>query len=391
MRKQEMGAVRLLPLMAGMLAVSGCASAYPELQQDISQAVAAAQPTAADSAAARGPAVPAAAPAASGANAVAPTTASTSSVPAAGGGNVVQAASSPAATGAVSSAAMTTTAMPTGGAVGTRLTMVANLPAPEAAVIDTAAGMVLVAGSEPTATGSRGIIMRMDMQGTLVNPRWIVGGVKSAILRTPRGMAIVGDTLWVVDGTVLRAFSRKSGTPIVTIPMGVMGAVSLSDVAVGGDGVLYVADAATTYSARGVAQRKGAGKIFRVSARKPEIALEHARLRQPTSLSWDPIMSRLLIAAATSDTIIAWRPGQGGPETVAVSPGPWDGVISIGGMVFYAMNSARGEVQQFQNGMTRRMVEGARGAGDMALDVNGGRLVVPIPGEQRVEIWQVRR
>jgi hypothetical protein len=291
-------------------------------------------------------------------------------------------------------AAMPMAAAPTvpmaAGTVGSRLTTIANLPSPEAAVVDTAAGLLIVAGSEPTATGSRGVIMRLDMDGTLRDPRWIVGGVKTAILRTPRGMAIVGDTLWVVDGTVLRGFSRRTGTPIVTIPMGSMGAVALTDVAVGGEGVLYVADAATTYSARGVAQRKGSGRIFRVSERKPSVALEHARLVQPTALSWDPIMSRLLIAAAGTDTIMAWRPGQSSPETVAVAPGPWDGIVAVGGMVFYAVNGSRGEVQFFQNGMARRVVDGARGAGDVALDA-AGRLIVPLPSEQRVEIWQVRR
>ena len=37
--------------------------------------------------------------------------------------------------------------------------------------------LLLVAGSEPTATGSRGVIMRMDMNGTVRDARWIAGGV----------------------------------------------------------------------------------------------------------------------------------------------------------------------------------------------------------------------
>ena len=414
----------LLPLMAGVLAATGCASAYPELQQDISQAVAAAQPTAQDSAAAR---VSTAAGAGAGSQlpAGAATTGSTGTAGAAGTGGVAGSTTAqtpmtttpatPASTGASTpqtsmpgqampgqampgqsmpaAPAAPTYAMPmSAGTNGVRVTTVANLPSPEAVVLVTAGGLLLVAGSEPTATGARGVIMRMDMNGTVRDARWIVGGAKTAILRNPRGMAIVGDTLWVTDGTVLRAFARRTGAPIATIPMGTsLGAVSLSDVAVGGDGALYVADAAVTYTARGVAQQKGSGKIFRVSGRKAEVALEHARLVQPTALSWDPITTRLLIASATSDTIMGWRPGSSGPETVAVAPGPWTGVTALGGMVFFALNSARGEVHQFQNGMVRRVVEGARGAGDMAFDPARFRVVVPIPGESRVEIWEVRR
>jgi hypothetical protein len=395
MRMKGMGAAMTsLPLTIGVLAATGCASAYPELQQDIQSAVAAAQPTAADSAAARGAAVAstgAAQPMPSNPNAATPTQPTPqASAPASSG----MTASAPGATTPMPSASPAPSySMPTSsGTAGVRVTNVANLPSPEAVVIDTAAGLILVAGSEPTATGSRGVIMRMDMNGTVRDARWIAGGAKSAILRNPRGMAIVGDTLWVADGTVLRAFARRTGAPIVSIPMGSsLGAVSLSDVAVGGDGALYVADPAVTYTARGVAQPKGSGKIFRVNGRKAEVALEHARLVRPTSLSWDPITTRLLIASATNDTIMGWRPGSAGPETVAVAPGPWTGVSALGGMVFFALNSARGEVSFFQNGSVRRVVEGARGAGDMALDPARLRIVVPIPGEQRVEIWEVRR
>lgn len=404
MRKQGMGAASsLLPLMAGVLAATGCASAYPELQQDINQAVAAAQPTAADSAAARVSTAPGA-----GAGAYIQTP-QQGAQPGAQPGAQSTAATPPAATNTPATSMPTTsapaslatpapTSAPTysapmsAGTSGTRVTNVANLPSPEAVVLDTASGLLLVAGSEPTATGSRGVIMRLDMNGTVRDARWIAGGAKSAILRAPRGMAIVGDTLWVTDGTVLRAFARRTGAPIATIPMGTsLGAVALSDVAVGGDGALYVADPAVTYTARGVAQQKGSGKIFRVSGRTATVALEHARLVQPTALSWDPITTRLLIVSATNDTIMGWRPGSAGPETVAVAPGPWTGVTALGGMVFFALNSARGEVHQFQNGMVRRVVEGARGAGDIAFDPARFRIVVPIPGEQRVEIWEVRR
>lgn len=405
MRKQGMGAAwTLFPLMTGVLAATGCASAYPELQQDITAAVAAAQPNAADSAAARVSTAPGAgagtfvtpppgapatgtttAPAPSG---LTPPTGRGLTPPTGTATTVTPTTAAPAAMPATPAYSMP---MPAGTS-GVRVTNVANLPSPEAVVIDTAAGLLLVAGSEATAAGSRGVIMRMDMNGTVRDARWIAGGAKSAILRNPRGMAIVGDTVWVTDGTVLRAFARRTGAPIATIPMGSsLGAVSLSDVAVGGDGALYVADPAVTYTARGVAQQKGSGKIFRVSGRKAEVALEHARLVQPTALSWDPITTRLLIASATSDTIIGWRPGSSGPETVAVAPGPWTGVAALGGMVFFALNSARGEVHQFQNGVVRRVVEGARGAGDMAFDAARFRIVVPIPGESRVEIWEVRR
>lgn len=407
--------VRLLPIIAGVLLAGGCRSAYPELTKEIDAAVAAARPTAADSAAGAGPRPGAAnttartgSGGAGGLGGLTPPPAGTPSAPAGTttGANVATTGTVSGATTGGTAAAAGSTASPgsstssfsmpalppaPGAGMATRLTMVANLPSPEAVVMDTAAGLVIVAGSETVAAGSRGVILRMDPDGTVRDARWIVGGLKGAILRTPRGMAIVADTLWVTDGAQLRGFHRRTGAPVATISLTKFGAVALSDVEPAGSGTLYVTDPAVTYNARGVAQRRGAGRIFQVNERAASVALEHARLVQPTAISWDPIMSRLLISGSASDTIIAWRPGQNAPETVAVGAGPWSGVVSLGSMAFYALNSARGEVHYFQNGVSRRLLEGARGAGDIALDTRRNRLLVPMPAEQRVEIWEVRR
>lgn len=362
-------AIVLLPWCATLLA---CNAGYSGLRSEIDAAVAAAQ-VQDSSAAARGTAT-------AGTTAAAGTTATGGGV--AGAASMTSPMAGPRATG---------TTMPSA-PMASRVTAVANLAAPEAVAIDTAGGMLLVAGSEDAATGSRGVIARLDLDGNVKEARWIVGGVGGAILRAPRGMAIVGDTVWVADQTVLRAFSRKTGRPIISIPMGTsFGAVALSDVTVSPDNVLYVADAATTFSARGVPMRKGNGKIFRVDGRKVTVALDHARLVQPTTVSWDPIMNRLLVGSAASDTILAWRPGQSAPETAAVGSGPFDGIVAIGGTSFYALSAARGEVQHFENGMGRRVMDAARGAGDMAMDPVRGRLVVPFPADSRVEIWDVRR
>lgn len=356
MTKRGLGAaMALLPWCAGMLA---CNAGYQGLRGEIDAAVAAA--------AAQDSANAGTAAAANGA---------------AGQQQVVQGVAGPRAAAPAAPPAP----------MASRVTAVANLTAPEAVAIDTAGSFLIVAGSESAAAGSRGVITRLDLDGNVKDARWIVGGLRGVTLRAPRGMAIVGDTIWVADQTVLRAFGRNTGRPIATIAMGSLGAVSLSDVTVGGDGAIYVTDAATTYTARGVPQRKGNGKVFRVDGRKATVALDHARLVQPMSASWDPIMSRLLIGGATSDTILAWRPGQAAPETAAVGTGPFDAVIAIGGTSFYALSAARGEVSHFENGVGRRIMDAARGAGDIALDPMKGRLVVPFPAEQRVEIWEVRR
>jgi hypothetical protein len=71
---------------------------------------------------------------------------------------------------------------------------------------------------------------------------FIEGGKNGVALDAPKGMAVVGDTLWVADIDVLRGFDRHTGRPVATIDFRPLTPTMLNDVAAGPEGTLRVTD-----------------------------------------------------------------------------------------------------------------------------------------------------
>ena len=76
-------------------------------------------------------------------------------------------------------------------------------------------------------------IVRADSTGVvrmLVESGKPAAGGKAITLDAPKGMAIVGDTLWVADIDAVRAFNKRTGAPIATVDLRPMKAEFLNDV-----------------------------------------------------------------------------------------------------------------------------------------------------------------
>lgn len=117
-----------------------------------------------------------------------------------------------------------------------------GLAAPVGVTYDPVADRYLVSSLGPGAEGEGGFISRVRPNGRIDALRWIDGS--DGTLRTPRGLAIGADTLFVADGPCLRRFHRASGAalPSTCLP----DAVLLTDVAVDDHGVVYLVDRDTT-------------------------------------------------------------------------------------------------------------------------------------------------
>jgi hypothetical protein len=190
----------------------------------------------------------------------------------------------------------------------------------------------------------------------------------------------------------LRGYDRTTGAPIGTINLGPAGATLLADVAVGPDGSLYVTDAAVTYSARGVPQRTGRDAIFRIVGRTSSVAIETPRLASPMGIAWDRTRDRFLIASSGSDTLFSWRPGSSTLEVAGHGTGQWEGVVATTTGGYLATSRASQAVFRFENSTYgTRLLELSRAGGDLALDPRRGRLVIALPSEGRIEVWQAPR
>lgn len=113
-----------------------------------------------------------------------------------------------------------------------------GLHAPESVLYDEHTDLYLVSNinGSPFAHDHNGFIAQVSPSGEIKTLRWIDGS-----LDAPKGMAFLGDTLYVADIDTVRAFDRKSGAPRKAIP--VPGALFLNDIAAGSDRI-FVSDTA---------------------------------------------------------------------------------------------------------------------------------------------------
>lgn len=117
-----------------------------------------------------------------------------------------------------------------------------GLQTPESILYDSRADVYLVSNinGNPTAVDGNGFISRVSPSGKMLALKWIDGTKPGVTLNAPKGMAIVGSTLYVSDITAVRMFDRLSGKfkGAIDIP----GATFLNDLAAGRDGSVYLSD-----------------------------------------------------------------------------------------------------------------------------------------------------
>jgi outer membrane protein assembly factor BamB len=107
---------------------------------------------------------------------------------------------------------------------------------PETVLLDEARGVLYVSNvaGEMTGKDGAGYISRVALDGTVENPQWATG------LDAPKGLAIGDGTLYAADIDQLVAIDVETGAVSGRWPA--EGAVFLNDVAVDGDGRVFVSD-----------------------------------------------------------------------------------------------------------------------------------------------------
>lgn len=90
-----------------------------------------------------------------------------------------------------------------------------GLATPESVLHDEAADIYLVSNINggPLEEDDNGFISRIGPDGDVRDLRWIDGADEEVTLNAPKGMAIVGDRLYVADIDCIRIFHRETGAP----------------------------------------------------------------------------------------------------------------------------------------------------------------------------------
>ncbi len=160
---------------------------------------------------------------------------------------------------------------------------------PEGVVYDPTADLYLVSNIQggPLERDGNGFISRVTPEGAIAELKWIDGKTTGVTLDAPKGMALVGDKLYVADIDTVRTFDRQSGKPLGAIA--VPSATFLNDVAAAPDGTLYVSDTGLR-SVKGTAepQKNGADAIYTIDVQgKVSVLIKGPELGQPNGVLAD--------------------------------------------------------------------------------------------------------
>jgi len=232
-------------------------------------------------------------------------------------------------------------------------------------------------GGSVEAKDNNGFISRMRPDGAVDSLRFIAGGSRGVTLHSPRGMTIVGDTLWVVDVNAVRGFNRRTGAPIATIDFARFDLGFLNDVAASPD-ALYVTDTGTDH-------------IYRIVGRTITVALHDSVLGNPNGITWDAGRSQFVAVPYGGDSLIrSWTAGNAVLTEIGRGAGTkLDGVEILPGERVLVASQGDSSIHLFSGGRGSPIIKTGGAPADIAVDTKRNRVAVPFVDRNLVEIWQL--
>lgn len=228
---------------------------------------------------------------------------------------------------------------------------------------------------DPMAKDGNGFISRLKSDGTLDSLEFIAGGMNGVTLNGPKGMAIVGDTLWVADIDAVRGFNRRTGAPVATVDLEGK-ARFLNDVAAGPDAI-YITDSGFGPDGRGGMGHPGPDQIFRVAGGTATLALLSSALAAPNGIAWDSAGGRFIVGPFGGTTMQAWHPGESKLTPLGETPGQTDGLEVLGAGRILFTSWADSTLDVLQDGKVTPIGAKLPSPADIGVDTKRGRVAIP--------------
>jgi sugar lactone lactonase YvrE len=274
-----------------------------------------------------------------------------------------------------------------------RIHSISGFDIPESVLYDEELDIYFVSNVTAHATrkDNTGFISRVRPDGSIEALKFIEGG-KGTALHAPKGMAMRADTLWVVDVDSVRAFNKRTGAPISSIDLTSLQPTLPNDIAYAPDGTLYISDTGLQFQEPSGVRWTNVFRIFRRTATgTAEMALQDTAMAGPNGVFWDPVRNGLLIGSLRSTPVLLWRPGERAATVVARGTGGFDGITrSNSGRIFLSSQDGSSIVELINNRLTR-LIDNIDSPGDIGYDTRRERVLIPLLGAGRVEVWEVGR
>jgi hypothetical protein len=259
---------------------------------------------------------------------------------------------------------------------------VTGFATPESVLHDEARDVYLVSNinGPGLAPDNNGFISRVSPSGTVLDLKWIAGGVNGVSLDAPKGSTISRGTLYVADINKLRLFDAATGRPTGSIDF--PGATFLNDVASDRKGNVYVSDIGFKLNATATGlEPSGTDAIYRVSRTGVlSTVVKSTLLNHPNGLaalgggrlqvvSYDPFGN-------TKEIYTVDRNGQRS-NTRAMPAGLLDGVVALDDRLLVSSWETSSIYSVDGDGVTV-VASNLANPADIGFDRRRGRVLVPL-------------
>lgn len=263
-----------------------------------------------------------------------------------------------------------------------------GLANPESVYYDSAADQYLVSNmnGNPLAKDGNGFIARIKPTGAVVALKWIDGTAPHVTLNAPKGMALVGDTLFVADIDAVRRFDRRSGRPLgaVHIPQ----ASFLNDVVAGPHGTVYVTDTGLRAGRNGT-RASGTDAVYRLTADGAEAIVTGPNLGRPSGITIGP--EGLTVVTRGSGSIYRIDPATGERTDLPMpDQGQLAGVVRLAdGTLLISSWRARAVYRLSPEGRFTVAVDSVASPGDIGYDTKRGILLIPLLTKDEIVLRKI--
>lgn len=251
-----------------------------------------------------------------------------------------------------------------------------NLDGPEAVRFDPEQDVYFI--SNFTGGGndrdSAGFIARADNKGTIIERNFMTG-TEQAPLHAPRGMFIVGKTLWAADVLGLHGFNKETGQQTDFIDFGEFEIGFLNDVSADLNGHVYVTDT-------------GSSRVYKVENGKPEIYLDslpHA----PNGITLIPESNAFVLAPwGGGQTFHSFNNTQNLTEYGNLNGGFFDGLEFLESKLLVA-SQQDSSIRVFDGDSDYILIKTPGRPADIGINTKLNHIAVPYIALDRVDIWKL--
>jgi hypothetical protein len=228
-----------------------------------------------------------------------------------------------------------------------------------------------------------GLLVQVDAQGVPVGDRQLPGPGDPP-LNAPRGMAVLGNLLWVIDIDRAVAYDLRRMLQVAVIPLKEHGLLQGIDCCAIGDDLL-ISDPV----ARQLLLLRGA----RTGSIRAIEVVERGGMGVPMAIAYSAARAQVLVAeSATEDQhkggvfTYSWDDQLGKCAQVPLGDGSWTGVVRLDDGTIYA-SSLKGSLWSLPMGQAPVCItEDLQMPGDFCLSVDGNSALVPERDLNRIRV-----